>query len=129
MTHIREIFNADAIELHDLRADPNTVIKIQGLVQEMLETKNDNRLLGIRQTLLQEYGTFALPGLISSTYVLSDRLVNKKRQEMIAELMAELCQNNPIAQRLLLQSGIIDTPFDVSREIAVFALCSVAKIV
>ena len=35
MTTIRNIFDADATELHDLRADPNTIIKIQGLVKEM----------------------------------------------------------------------------------------------
>lgn len=121
MTHIRHIFNADAIELHDLRADPNTVIKIQGLVNEMLEA-NDNRRLGIFKTILEEYKTFALPGVISATYVLSDQLTSKKRQQMIVDLLVKLCQGNVAAQRLLLRSGIIDSPFEVSREIALSAL-------
>lgn len=121
MTNIRHIFTADTIELHDLRADPNTVIKVQGMVKEMLEA-NDNRRLGILKTLLEEYGTFALPGVISATYVLSDQLTNKKRQQMIADLMVELCRGNAAAQRLLLRAGVIDSPFEVSREIALSAL-------
>jgi len=126
MTHIRHIFSADTIELHDLRADPNTVIKIQGMVKEMLEA-NDNRRLGILKTLREEYGTFALPGVISATYVLSDQLTNKKRQEMIAELMVELCRGNAAAQRLVLRSGIIESPFEVSRQIAIAALTALGE--
>ena len=121
MTHIRSIFDADTIELHDLRADPNTVIKIQGLVKEMLET-NDNRRLGIYPNLVNEYGTFALPGIISATYVLGDQLTSKKRQDIVAQLMVDLCRDDPAAQRLLLRSGVVENPFDVSREIAAQAL-------
>ena len=127
MTHIRSIFDADAIELHDLRADPNTVIKVQGLVKEMLEA-NDNRRLGIYQTLVEEYGTFALPGVISATYVLSDQLTNKKRQDTVAQLMVELCRDNPAAQRLLLRAGVIESPFDVSRQIAAKALTDLGEL-
>ena len=121
MTRIRSIFDADTIELHDLRADPNTVVKIQGLVKEMLEA-NDNRQLGIYQILLDEYGTFALPGIISATYVLGDQLTSKKRQGVVAQLMVDLCRDNAAAQRLLLRSGVIENPFDVSREISAQAL-------
>lgn len=121
MTSIHQIFDADATELHDLRADPNTIIKIQGLVKEMIEA-NDNRQLGISREIVEEYGTFALPGIISATYVLGDQLNNKKRRSMVGQLMAELCRDNVPAQRLLLRSGIIENPFEVSRKIAVDVL-------
>ena len=108
MTSIHQIFDADATELHDLRADPNTIIKIQGLVKEMIEA-NDNRQLGISREIVEEYGTFALPGIISATYVLGDQLNNKKRRDTVGQLMAELSNNiclripNSVLTRLQLE--------------------------
>jgi len=121
MTSIRNIFDADALELHDLRADPNTVIKIQELVKEMIEG-NANRRNEIYRQILEEYKAAALPGVISATYVLADQLNNTSRQRIVAELMYDLCRENLSAQRLLLRAGIVENPFDVSRSVAAQAL-------
>jgi len=121
MTSIRNIFDADALELHDLRADPNTVIKIQELVKEMIEG-NANRCKEIYRQILEEYKAAALPGVISATYVLADQLNNRRRQQIVADLMYELCRENLSAQRLLLRAGIVENPFDVSRSVAAQAL-------
>mgnify|MGYP007068802971 FL=1 len=51
MSAVKYLFHAGTIELHDLRADPNAVIKGQGLVQEMLGA-NQNRQMGIYQTIV-----------------------------------------------------------------------------
>jgi hypothetical protein len=123
MTLVKDIFEADSIELHDLRDNPNTIIKIQGLVSEWLEA-NDNRKLGIRQLLVNEYGVSALPGVISATYILNDRLSHTKDRERIGALIAELCADNSIAQRLLLRVGIVDNPLEFSRQTAFAAITS-----
>ena len=117
MTHIRNVFNAGYAELHGLNADPNTVIKIQGLVKEMLET-NEHRQRRIYQELTEEYQAFALPGVISATYLFIDQLGNSRTRDMLAGLMVTLCANNTAAQRLLLRSGIVDNPFEESRQVA-----------
>jgi len=121
MTAVKDLFQADTIELHDLRADPNTVIKVQYLVKEMLAA-NQNRQMGLHQTIVEEYGLSALPGIISATYVLGDQLGSKARQEVVVQLLSELCEGSVAARRLLMRSGVVENPFNVSRKIAVDAL-------
>ena len=121
MTLVKDIFEADSIELHDLRDNPNTIVKIQSLISEWL-TANDMRRLGIQQMLLQELGVSALPGLISSTYILNSRLGHKADRDKLAEMMVELSKDNPYARSLLLKAGIIENPFEQARKLAFAAI-------
>lgn len=115
-----KIFEPGAEALADLRGDPNRAIEIQQHVEELLGA-NRQRQAGLRREIL-EHGAWALPGLINATYVWMNRLEGEQSQEMLADLMAQLAQDNAAAVDLLFRAGILETPFAVPRSIARRAL-------
>lgn len=111
-----QVLDLDANEFHDLQADPNKVVKVQGLVRELLEG-NPARQLGIKQQIIEDIGQSALPGLISATYVLVDNLKNERQRELLADIIYAVSLDNPSAALLLLKAGIIDNPVWAGQQI------------
>jgi hypothetical protein len=119
MGNIHSIFDLQS-DLDPLE-DPNAVIHVQGLIKEMLGA-NEHRQLGIRREMIEDYGTFALTGVLSATYVLSKQLSNRKNQQLLAGLMRELAGDNPAAIRMLINTGVGENPFAESRSVVAGAL-------
>lgn len=115
-----KIFEPGAVELADPIGDPNRAIEIQQNVEKLLGA-NRQRQAGLRREILEQ-GAWALPGLINATYVWMNRLEGEQSQEMLADLMAQLAQDNAAAVNLLFRAGILETPFAVPRSIARRAL-------
>jgi len=117
---VDKIFEPGAVELAGPRGDPNRAIEIQQKVEELLGA-NRQRQAGLRREILEQ-GAWALPGLINATYVWMNRLEGEQSQKMLADLMAQLAQDNTAAVDLLFRAGILETPFAVPRSIARRAL-------
>lgn len=117
---MNKVFEPGAVELADPRGDPSRAIEIQQKVEELLGA-NRQRQAGLRREILEQ-GAWALPGLINATYVWMNRLEGEQSQEMLADLMAQLAQDNAAAVDLLFRAGILETPFAVPRSIARCAL-------
>lgn len=118
---MKKVFEPGEVELADPRGDPNRVITIQTKIKELLEA-NIQRQEGIFEELREE-GAWALPGLLNSTYVWMNYFEeNKPAQTLMAKILAELAKDNDSAISLLFDSGVLENPFKIPREIVLQAL-------
>ncbi len=118
---MKKVFEPGEMELADPRGDPNRVIAIQTKVKELIEA-NEQRRIGIASELFEE-GAWALPGLLNSTYVWMNLFEeNKDARDVMAKILAELARENESAVALLFDSGVLENPFKIPREIVLKAL-------
>jgi hypothetical protein len=123
MATLHTLFDADASELHDLIADPSTLVSVQTLIIEILNSCSDVRALGIHNEIVTKYGAFALPGIISATYVAKNdtKIINKIANRITAILCA-LAKDNIAAERMILRNGVLSNPFSHTHAIYIEAL-------
>ena len=123
MATLHTLFDADANELHDLIADPSTLVSVQTLIIEILNNCSDVRALGIHNEIVTKYGAFALPGIISATYVVKNdtKIINKIANRITAILCA-LAKDNIAAERMILRNGVLSNPFSYTHSIYINAL-------
>ncbi len=118
---MKKVFEPGEVELADPRGDPNRVIDIQKKIKELLEA-NSQRQAGIIDEIREE-GAWALPGLLNATYVWMNHFENNKpAQKIMAKILGELAKENDSAVALLVDSGVLENPFKIPREIALQAL-------
>ena len=116
---MRKVFEPDKMELADLGGDTHFVADIQRRVKKMLDERKERRG-EVRQGILA-FGPRALPGVLNAAYVFA-RQLKKREQESLASLLAELMDENPAAQEMLLRSGVLEAPFVPTRRTALMAL-------
>jgi hypothetical protein len=118
---MKKVFEPGEVELADPRGDPNRVVDIQKKIKELLEA-NSQRQAGIIEEIREE-GAWALPGLLNATYVWMNQFEkNKPAQKIIAKILSELAKENESAVALLVDSGVLENPFKIPREIVLQAL-------
>jgi hypothetical protein len=121
MATLATLFDASEHELGDLLGDTSILIKVQQLVLEMFHC-GEVRAQGIHVELVEKYGAFALPGIISACYIESDQKPNATTVTRISNLVRDVIHNNDSAQLMALRDGIIRNPFTTSHPIFVQAL-------
>lgn len=121
MATLATIFDASEHELGDLLGDTSILIKVQQLVLEMFHC-GDTRAQGIHMELVEKYGAFALPGIISACYIESDQKHNTKLITRISNLVRDVIYDNDAAQVMALRDGFIRNPFMTSHPIFIQAL-------
>lgn len=118
---MQHLFDADAVNLTDLAGDPNLILEVQDLVRELLEEAGEQRRLGIAEKLA-ELGAWAVPGLISASYVFAGQLPDETRQQKLADLLTQTINENDAARELVLKKGIIESPFPEAQQISLLVL-------
>lgn len=121
MATLATLFDASENELGDLLGDTSILIKVQQLVLEMFHC-GEVRAQGIHVELVEKYGAFALPGIISACYIESDQKHNAKLITRISNLVREVIHDNDAAKLMALRNGIVRNPFTTSHPIFVQAL-------
>lgn len=121
MATLATLFDASEQELGDLLGDTSILVKVQELVLEMFNC-GDVRAQGIHTELVEKYGAFALPGIISASYIESDRKSNAKTVTRISSLVRDVIKDNDAAQLMVFRDGIIRNPFPKSHPIFIQAL-------
>lgn len=108
---MKRLFEANEKELSDLRGDPNFVLKVQSLIKEAFSATKQ-RQNGISDEIVNDFGAFALPGIISSTYIFSKEFEKERNMHnWIVGLLHKLIRDNEAAKRLLVISGLARSPF------------------
>jgi len=101
--------------------DPAKIIEVQQKVRELLEA-NRFRQDEIKKEMA-ELGPWAVPGLVNSLYVYMHLFKdNSDAQLMIADLISAQAQDNNAAAELIFRTGVVESPFAVSRNVALRAL-------
>jgi len=101
--------------------DPAKIIEVQQKISELLDT-NRFRQDELKQEFA-EMGAWAVPGLINSLYVYMHRLKNDEGgQLMMAELISAQAGSNEAARELIFRTGVVESPFSVTRAVALCAL-------
>jgi hypothetical protein len=111
MPTFQNTFDAVDKDLADLLADQSLLIVVQKQILEILDHCNDARYAGISQELVEKYGAYAVPGVISATYILSDKKIDGTTSDRLIKLLCALAQGNREAQALILRAGILRNPF------------------
>jgi hypothetical protein len=121
MATLATLFDASEHELGDLLGDTSLLVRVQELVLEMFNC-GEVRAQGIHTELVEKYGAFALPGIISASYIESDRKSNAKTVTRISSLVRDVIKDNDAAQLMVFRDGIIRNPFSKSHPIFIQAL-------
>ena len=125
---MKRLFEANEKELSDLRGDPNFILKVQSLIKEAFKVKKQRRT-GIANEIANEFGAFALPGIISSTYIFSEKLKeDSNMQNWLVGLIYRLIKDNPSAKKLLVISGLAHSPFKTTQLITLDVLKKVENL-
>lgn len=121
MATLTTLFDASEYELGDLLGDTSILVKVQELVLELFNC-GEVRAQGIHIELVEKFGAFALPGIISASYIEGDRKSNNKTIMRISNVVYDVVAGNDAAQQMVLRDGIIRNPFPKSHSIFIQAL-------
>jgi hypothetical protein len=122
MPTLKDTFVAREQDLNDMLADQSNLLAVQALVFELFNHANQNRIEGIIEEIQAKYGAFAIPGIISASYIQSGYELNNTTINRIAALVTTLAKDNTSACRMILRNGITRNPFESTHKIFLKAL-------
>jgi hypothetical protein len=122
MPTLTQTFDARDQDLNDLLADQSLLVAVQTLIVEILDHASPIRIEGIIDEIHTKFGAFAIPGIISATYIYGESRIKGQTEAQIARILITAAKDNPSACKMILRNGVTRNPFEATHKIFLAAL-------